>query len=271
MGKKKSTSKVKLTNKSTNKRMKAGRKHKLQPSQNKKLVNIPNVVKLKQEEQKKKKNQTQQVSNHNHEELTHEDIEFSDDEINDFLHENSQNLSFLSTSFSNDSGGKKKKRNAEDSLAAFEKAPRVLSNMSESINSSTKIVNLLPIKNEKGIIKRSLEQKEDVVEEADASNEPNESESIDQEPLSLVELLAKQQNEVNTKKLEIAQWSQNIVENPDANISRLKQLMLLCGRDQVSSIRKLSMLSLLEVFKDIVPSYRIRDLSDQEKNSKGIT
>lgn len=100
MGKKKSTSKVKLTNKSTNKRMKAGRKHKLQPSQNKKLVNIPNVVKLKQEEQKKKKNQTQQVSNHNHEELTHEDIEFSDDEINDFLHENSQNLSFLSTSFS---------------------------------------------------------------------------------------------------------------------------------------------------------------------------
>lgn len=268
MGKKKSTSKVKLTNKSTNKRMKAGRKHKLQPSQNKKLVNIPNVVKLKQEEQKKKKNQTQQVSNHNHEELTHEDIEFSDDEINDFLHENSQNLSFLSTSFSNDSGGKKKKRNAEDSLAAFEKAPRVLSNMSESINSSTKIVNLLPIKNEKGIIKRSLEQKEDVVEEADASNEPNESESIDQEPLSLVELLAKQQNEVNTKKLEIAQWSQNIVENPDANISRLKQLMLLCGRDQVSSIRKLSMLSLLEVFKDIVPSYRIRDLSDQEKTVK---
>lgn len=59
----------------------------------------------------------------------------------------------------------------------------------------------------------------DVVEEADASNEPNESESIDQEPLSLVELLAKQQNEVNTKKLEIAQWSQNIVENPDANVS----------------------------------------------------
>lgn len=65
----------------------------------------------------------------------------------------------MSYTFS-DSGGKKKKRNAEDSLAAFEKAPRVLSNMSESINSSTKIVNLLPIKNEKGIIKRSLEQKE---------------------------------------------------------------------------------------------------------------
>lgn len=34
------------------------------------------------------------------------------------------------------------------------------------------------------------------------------------------------------------------------------------------TVRKLVMVSLMEIFKDIVPSYRIRALTEAEKNTK---
>lgn len=51
----------------------------------------------------------------------------------------------------------------------------------------------------------------------------------------------------------------------------LKELrgMLMEAEPSVAvSVRKLVMVSLMEVFKDIAPSYRIRPLTDIEKNTK---
>lgn len=54
-------------------------------------------------------------------------------------------------------------------------------------------------------------------------------------------------------------------------IKRLKELraMLMETDPCVAvTVRKLVMVSLLEVFKDIVPSYRIRPLTEEEKSTK---
>jgi nucleolar complex protein 3 len=59
------------------------------------------------------------------------------------------------------------------------------------------------------------------------------------------------------------------MKSPYEEISNLKQLRLLLnlGDPLISmTIRKLTMLSLVELFRDIVPGYRIRSLKEQTKD-----
>ena len=72
--------------------------------------------------------------------------------------------------------------------------------------------------------------------------------------VSMVELLARHQAEVNRKKIKVAQLAQQTIENTD-KVGNLKELLALCVRTQPVTVRKLALLSLMEVFKDIVPRY----------------
>uniref|UniRef100_A0A3Q0T398 Nucleolar complex protein 3 homolog n=1 Tax=Amphilophus citrinellus TaxID=61819 RepID=A0A3Q0T398_AMPCI len=76
---------------------------------------------------------------------------------------------------------------------------------------------------------------------------------------------------LNERKLTIASLASAIVSDPFSSIKRVKELraMLMEADPSVAvTVRKLAMISLMEVFKDIAPTYRIRPLTSAEKATK---
>ncbi|GJN31797.1 hypothetical protein PR202_gb20241 [Eleusine coracana subsp. coracana] len=76
------------------------------------------------------------------------------------------------------------------------------------------------------------------------------------EELSAEELFEK-------KKGQLAELGMAMLEDPESNIRSLND-MLSISNDKDQKIIKLSLMSLLAVFKDIIPSYRIRQLTEKE-------
>ena len=48
----------------------------------------------------------------------------------------------------------------------------------------------------------------------------------------------------------------------------LREMLLTRDPDVCVTIKKIGMVSLMEIFKDIIPSYRIREVSEQEKKQQ---
>lgn len=255
------TSKVKLTNKSTNKRLKSKRKHKLNrgsktPIQ---IQNIRNSISKAKDEKKQKQN--------HHEASYLEEAPDSDADL-DYVNNSTHELSLLSTNLFEEQKGKKNRYEDDRKEADYENAPR--SFVKENIErNDDKKVKLLPLKGESGLIQRSRDASEqpmdydvDPAEVADEkTTEGKDTPNV--EASSYVDILANHRKDVYSKKVRIAELAQDIIARPD-NIGLLKELILLCGKEQAAVIQKLSMLSLVEIFKDLIPDYRIRELTDQE-------
>lgn len=77
-----------------------------------------------------------------------------------------------------------------------------------------------------------------------------------EEDISAEELFAK-------KKIRLAEIGMALIENPESSIKSLKELLQICD-DEDHNIVKLGLMSLLAVFKDIIPGYRIRLPTDKE-------
>jgi len=69
------------------------------------------------------------------------------------------------------------------------------------------------------------------------------------------------------KKNKIAELGMLLLSDPEANIKTLKDMLDIC-KDQNTKIVKLALLSLLAVFKDIIPGYRIRLPTEKELEMK---
>ncbi|KAJ4955308.1 hypothetical protein NE237_012091 [Protea cynaroides] len=80
------------------------------------------------------------------------------------------------------------------------------------------------------------------------------------EDLSAEELLAR-------KKSKLAELGMTLLADPESNIKSLKE-MLQISKDEDHNIVKLGLLSLLAVFKDIIPGYRIRLPTEKEQEMK---
>lgn len=97
--------------------------------------------------------------------------------------------------------------------------------------------------------------------------------------LSEVDLRIQREHRLVAKKIEIAQLCESILESPEdafkknkehpKNFSKIQQLQFLC-RDPDTTVKKLSMLSQLSVFLDILPDYRIRLTSDEKQNGRPL-
>ncbi|DAZ93804.1 TPA: hypothetical protein N0F65_008563 [Lagenidium giganteum] len=134
------------------------------------------------------------------------------------------------------------------------------------------------------------EEEEDEEEEADEVADMDEDDvsdmefeeiqdtpAVEEKPVSEVDLRLQREHRVAAKKVEIAQLCESILENPEEalkkskehpeGLSKVQQLHALC-QDQDTTIRKLSMLSELTVFLDILPDYRIR-LQQEAEGGKG--
>ncbi|KAI9249766.1 nucleolar complex-associated protein-domain-containing protein [Phascolomyces articulosus] len=70
-----------------------------------------------------------------------------------------------------------------------------------------------------------------------------------------------------SKKEELAQTASTIQEDPEANAGLLKTLRKVAN-DQNMTIKKLALLTQLAVYKDIIPGYRIRPLTEKEESVK---
>lgn len=77
-----------------------------------------------------------------------------------------------------------------------------------------------------------------------------------EEDISAEELFAK-------KKIRLAEIGMALIENPESSIKSLKELLQICD-DEDHNIVKLGLMSLLAVFKDIIPGYRIRLPTEKE-------
>ncbi|GAV64133.1 CBF domain-containing protein/NOC3p domain-containing protein, partial [Cephalotus follicularis] len=72
---------------------------------------------------------------------------------------------------------------------------------------------------------------------------------------------------LESKKHKLAELGMALLADPQSNIKSLKEMLQL-SNDSASSIVKLALLSLLAVFKDIIPGYRIRLPTEKELQMK---
>uniref|UniRef100_A0A915PYT8 NOC3-like protein n=1 Tax=Setaria digitata TaxID=48799 RepID=A0A915PYT8_9BILA len=133
---------------------------------------------------------------------------------------------------------------------------------------------LLPIKMDGKIIRRT--QKED---EADAVVEDMEEEEedtgsrIDLSQLSAVELLKLCHKHVEEAKSRISNLAYLIIADPQIEVHKLKELHLLCTGKNIflpaqETVMKLAIVSLAEIFVDIIPGYPIRSPTENEMAQK---
>ncbi|KAJ1654538.1 hypothetical protein IWQ61_005544 [Dispira simplex] len=71
------------------------------------------------------------------------------------------------------------------------------------------------------------------------------------------------------KKVELAELAQRVIEEPEKEVMVLKRLLNIATEEVDHAVlSKLSLLSLLAVYQDIIPDYMIRSLTSKEKSTK---
>ncbi|KAK9368360.1 nucleolar complex-associated protein-domain-containing protein [Lipomyces kononenkoae] len=130
------------------------------------------------------------------------------------------------------------------------------------------IIEKLPIKTAGGEIKRVLVQKKakTIVEserEDSADGEDQSSEaSVEEEEPDLPE-----RDQIRLAKEELSKFANDLIEDPEENLSNLKKLFEYQS-NKLLRIKQLALATQLAVYKDIIPGYRIRPLTDAEKAAK---
>ncbi|ESO89812.1 hypothetical protein LOTGIDRAFT_164850 [Lottia gigantea] len=153
---------------------------------------------------------------------------------------------------------RKRKRNNEDESVDYEQVPRKLF-------AGNDMRHLLPIKDKGRVIEQVVPKTVKVVEEIKDEVEP-EIQEENLPPMSNVEIYVKRKRTLSEMKEKIATYCRSILANPEDNLKKLKELRLMLSSSDISStVHKLIVVSLLEIFKDLIPSYRIRVLADNEK------
>ncbi|XP_022912978.2 nucleolar complex protein 3 [Onthophagus taurus] len=168
---------------------------------------------------------------------------------------------------------KKTKKNKKESLDLEDKYEI------ENDNDEPKTKILLPIKSKKGIILRTVECS-DEEERDDTDNQENgdkenksddfnedmdnyefETDEISKEINNPIDVLAKYNESLRNKKVHIGYMCSGLLENPEDKIGNFRVLFKMLeeeSNDAKLAIKKLIFVSLLEVFKDILPSYQIQ-------------
>lgn len=155
----------------------------------------------------------------------------------------------------------------DDEEQDYEMKPRKLQGYEEDV------VEGLPIKingkvERKMLKKNSPKNEEDNMESDEASDDAtsdNSGSDIDggDEPNEEVDT----EEKIVQLKEEIAELVENIMEEPEENVSSLSRLCRM-SESRNPNTCKFSMLALVPVFKSIIPGYRIRPLTETEKRER---
>ncbi|XP_059585953.1 nucleolar complex protein 3 homolog [Alligator mississippiensis] len=268
------TSKVKLDNKLKNKQFKQQSTAKKYRKEQRKLRQAVRDVISKTPaplEEHKKKHAAEKVEEEEEEEAL--PLDMMDEDDLKLMEDLSQKASFLTRDLSSSEPIHAKKRKQESVIDKYEKMPRRMQTEPEK-----ELIHLLPIKDKTGIIPQTMEKPVSNIaqneEEEEDMEEMEVAEVSREEPLPLLsteELLVQRKIKLQEKKTQIAGLASAILSDPENNIKKLKELrvMLMEQDPNVAVIvRKLVLVSLMEIFKDITPSYKIRPLTEAEKATK---
>ncbi|CCK73033.1 Noc3p KNAG_0M01800 [Huiozyma naganishii CBS 8797] len=165
----------------------------------------------------------------------------------------------------------------EDEEQVYELKPRKIQNNEENM------VEGLPIKINgmvaRNMVERQIRKKNATKQGDDVTNESTSEEEEEEETINGAETKADVDAEENNEeepdteetivalKEEIADLVEKIMENAEENTSALTRLCKMADSKNPNTC-KFSMLSLVTVFRSIIPGYRIRPLSDTEKKEK---
>ncbi|XP_038155661.1 nucleolar complex protein 3 homolog [Cyprinodon tularosa] len=188
-----------------------------------------------------------------------------------------QKASFITRDLSSCGPVHSGKKRSADVVRGYEKVPRKMARVEEK-----EMIQLLPIKDKSGVIPRSMEkvkphpkdkEEEENDEEPAETAEQQEEEGASSSYMGLTpeERERYRVHTLKMKKQRIASLASAIISDPLNNTKRMKELrgMMMESDPSVAvSVRKMVMVSLMEVFKDIAPTYKIRPLTAAEKSTK---
>lgn len=261
-----------------------------------------NATKAKRDATKRKVPEIQQNGNHNHKAIVNGAHKKDEDE-NDNEEEESHDIDDLMGMIDDDdelhanygATAKRRKHEAEDDEGKHHEVEFTKKQDAKKA-SGMRTIDLLPIKTKAGeIITRSAEvemvEEEQSDEEADAADdEDGEEEFLDSDDdivndkrsalesesknaISTADLLIYREQEINRQKFRIANICSGILENPENKMKNFKALLELMDERlnntvNLFTVRKLAMTSLLEVFKDILPEYRIGQIDLKKQTGR---
>uniref|UniRef100_A0A8C2U8I9 Nucleolar complex protein 3 homolog n=1 Tax=Coturnix japonica TaxID=93934 RepID=A0A8C2U8I9_COTJA len=268
------TSKIKLDNKLKNKQYKQQSAVKKYRKEQKKLRQaVRDAVRKKPFplEDNKKKHVGKSEKHEEEEEDEALPLDMMDEDDLQLMEDLARKASFLTRDISSTEPVHIKKRKRDSVIEKYEKIPRRVNAEPEK-----ELIHLLPIKDKSGIIPQTMEKPvPDVADDEEEDTEEMEvTEDFNEEPppvLTPEEMAAQRKIKLQERKMHIAALASAILSDPENNIKKLKELraMLMEQDPNVAVIvRKLVMVSLMEVFKDIAPSYKIRPLTEAEKATK---
>nr|XP_048294910.1 nucleolar complex protein 3 homolog [Myodes glareolus]XP_048294911.1 nucleolar complex protein 3 homolog [Myodes glareolus] len=267
------TSKVKLENKLKNKQFKQQSTiKKFRKEQRKLRQAVKDAVSKKPVplEDPKSKWPVKRMEREEEEEEEALPLDMMDEDDLQLMRELGQKASFLTRDLSSSEPVHIKKRKHESVIAKYEKVPRTLQTAPEK-----ELIHLLPIKDKSGIIPQTREKPvTDVQQEEEDEEEQEVEEEIIENPvpeLTMEEHLIERKKKLQEKKIKIAALASAILSDPESNIKKLKELRSMLMEqdpDVAVTVRKLVIISLMELFKDITPSYKIRPLTEAEKSTK---
>uniref|UniRef100_A0A8C2YJW3 Nucleolar complex protein 3 homolog n=1 Tax=Chinchilla lanigera TaxID=34839 RepID=A0A8C2YJW3_CHILA len=265
------TSKVKLENKLKNKQFKQQSSLKKYRKEQRKLRQAvkdavsKNPIPL---EDPKKIRPVKRLEEEEKEEEEALPLDMMDEDDLQLMKDLGQRASFLTRDLSSSEPVHAKKRKHERIIDKYEKTPRTLQTAPEK-----ELIHLLPIKDKSGIIPQTREKPVKLYKECLKEKIAFVSE-ITEEPvreLTIEEHLTERKKKLQAKKMHIAALASAILSDPESNIKKLKELRSLLMEqdpDVAVTVRKLVIISLMELFKDITPSYKIRPLTEAEKSTK---
>ncbi|XP_075697528.1 nucleolar complex protein 3 homolog [Rhinoderma darwinii] len=265
------TSKIKLDNKLKNKQFKQDSTAKKHRKEQKKLREAVRDVHSKQPVPLDRVKKKQPVIEENELEDESLPLDMMDEDDLQLMREMAQRASFVTRDLSSSEPVHALKRKRDSVIDKYEKMPRRMKTEPEK-----EVIHLLPIKDKRGIIPQSMEKPVVPTEDQgeDVETDTEEPEVVPVEPvrvLSTEELIEHRRAMLEQKKVHIATLASAILADPENSIKKLKELRaLLMEQDSTVAvtIRKLVLISLMEIFKDITPSFKIRPLTEEEKTSR---
>ncbi|XP_072290451.1 nucleolar complex protein 3 homolog isoform X2 [Eucyclogobius newberryi] len=177
-----------------------------------------------------------------------------------------QKASFITRDLTSSAPVHSTKKRKSQLLRNLEKVPRKMAK-----NEEKEVIHLLPIKDKRGVIPQSVERviKRQEEEEPEEEEPKPEQEVADQCEAELSP--EEREMRLTQRKQQMAVLASAVIADPHNSIKRLKELRAMLSEADTSiavTVKKLVMVSLTEVFKDIAPSFKIRPLSTTERSAK---
>lgn len=277
MSKQKKTkiSKVKRNNQTKTKLRKQGKLKTRRHKQPKKPIKKPQLEKVEEEESDNGEDLLNMVEK--------DDLSFLQNAISNKSYNLLKKIRLNETSINDRQGQKSKRKKDDDQLEKLYE--NHVSKLNEQ-NDTKKMRMLLPIKTQEGILKKREIEETNREIETNEKNELFEKNQNDEkveyaesnsylkntlnkengETVSTVELVACREEILKSRRLKIGVLSSTLLENPEIKSSNFKILLDFMDEKNPEiyiTVRKLAMVSLLEVFKDLLPSYHILQLKQE--------